>query len=169
MKAKLALAVLLVAVLAMVGAGCKTTGGGWFNDVDDGKVTFGFNAQSTDGDTDAPPPQPPPGWETMAAKGQFQMVVHDTKTRMHGTFTGTWVSSQTGGESYFGGTCSVNGEAPEPFFIQCRDLGEPGFSEGDQIIIVIGTDDPGAWVLDPSSYLLYSGTLGGGNIQVHKK
>jgi len=176
MKAKYALVVLLVAALALIGTGCKATGGGWFNDIDDGKVTFGFNAQSTSGETDAPsPPSQLPGeWETMAAKGQFQMVVHGTKdnptkTRMHGTFTGTWVSSQTGDESYFCGTGSRNGEDPEPFFIQCQDLGEPGFSEGDMILIVIGTNDPDTWASSPSSYLTYDGVLGGGNIQVHEK
>ena len=171
MKAKLALVVLLVAALALVGAGCKATGGGWFNDIDDGKVTFGFNAQSTSGDTDGPPP-PPGGWETMAAKGQFQMVVHGTKdnptkTRMHGTFTGTWVSSQTGDESFFWGTGSRNGGDSEPFFMRCRDFGEPGFGEGDQIMIVIGTMDiTPPWPPDVS---FYDGVLERGNIQVHGK
>jgi len=173
MKAKLALVVLLVSALALIGTGCKATGGGWFNDIDDGKVTFGFNAQSTGGDADVP--SPPPWlseWETMAAKGQLQMVVHGTKdnptkTRVHGTFTGTWVSNQTGDESYFCGTCSRNGGDPEPFFIRCRDLGEPGFSKGDQMIIVIGTMDPKPpW---PSDVSIYDGVLQGGNIQVHKK
>ena len=174
MKAKYALVVLLVAALALIGTGCKATGGGWFNDVDDGKVIFGFNAQSTSGDTDAP--SPPPDWERMAAKGQFQMVVHGTKdnpakTRMHGTFTGTWVPIQpeSNGVSYFCGTGSRNGGDPEPFFIQCQDLGEPGFSKGDQIMIVIGTNDPATWASSPGSYLTYDGVLGGGNIQVHEK
>jgi len=174
MKAKLALVVLLVAALALIGTGCKATGGGRFNDVQHGKVTFAFNAQSTSGETDAPSPPPmlPGEWETMAAKGQFQMVVHGTKdsptkTRMHGTFTGTWVNSQTGDQSYFCGTGSINGGAPEPFYIRCQDLGEPGFGEGDQIIIVIGTMDPKPpW---PPGFSLYSGTLEAGNIKVHKK
>jgi len=129
MKAKYALVVLLVAALALIGTGCKATGGGWFNDIDDGKVTFGFNAQSTSGETDAPsPPSQLPGeWETMAAKGQFQMVVHGTKdnptkTRMHGTFTGTWVSSQTGDESYFCGTARETEKTLSPSLYNAKTL-----------------------------------------------
>ncbi len=170
MKAKLALVVLLVAVVALVGAGCKTTGGGRFNDIVHGKVTFGFNAQSTGGDTDGPSPPPwlSGEWETIGAKGQFQMVVHDSKTKIKGTFTGTWVSSQTGDQSYFFGMGSINGGETEPFFIRSQDFGEPGFGEGDQIIIVIGTNDPNplSWPPDVS---IYSGTLEAGNIKVHKK
>lgn len=174
MKAKSVLVALLVAALALVGAGCKATGGGWFNDIDDGKVTFGFNAQSTDGETDAPLPPPLPGWETMAAKGQFQMVVHGTKdsptkTRMHGTFTGTWASNQPVEDwSYFCGMGSINGGDTKPFFIQFHDFGEPGPSKGDDIIIVIGTNDPNpsSW---PPDISMYDGVLEGGNIKIHGK
>ena len=148
MKAKLALCLTLVAVLALLGAGCtvakKTTGGGWFiDDESGGRITFGFTAQPTDG---------------LEAKGQFQLVDHGTKMRVHGTFLGTFMVSDPT-ESGFHGTCSINGEGDYGFLVILEDMGEPGVSAGDSVEIYVGSQP----------VLHYHGVLGGGNIQVHKK
>ena len=93
MKGKLALSILLVAVLALGGIGCsKVTGGGKFTNEffpDYGnKITFGFTAQPLDEESDLP--------GMTKAKGQFQLVDHTTKTRIHGTFTGTYLTPSEG-------------------------------------------------------------------------
>ena len=162
MKAKLALSILLVAALALFGMGCKATGGGRFiNEIYPNygsKITFGFNAHQT-GPSNPDPSFPPAEIE---AKGQFHLVDHGSKTKIHGTFTGTWepIEGVEGDPSFFG-TCTTNGGNPEPFNVTFHDSGEPGPSKGDGIIVRIGT----------TSLLglpTYAGTLSAGNIQVHK-
>jgi len=119
MKAKYLVVALLVVVLALAGAGCKATGGGWFTntafDQPQNKISFGFNAQGS--------------WDEGAVKGQFQLVEHGKPpTKVHGTFDG------------FQGTCFVNGEGPYPFDFYCMDSGEPGPSAGDFVSIYVYTD-----------------------------
>jgi len=172
MKAKLVLSILLVAALALVGTGCnKVTGGGWFNDVRYGKVTFGFNAQPTEAGMDLPPgpiPWPLSTYPTIDAKGQFQLVAHGTedypKMKIHGTFTGTYAYIQPENSAYFSGTCLVNGTETKDFYIVYfgDDFPEP---QGTPIKIGIGTTDPMA---NGSDIITLSGTLGGGTLKVHK-
>ena len=143
MKAKYLVIALLIAVLALGGMGCvgeaKTTGGGQFTNTALGqpasKITFGFNAEASieDGTT----------------KGQFQLIDHDTKTRIHGSFEGE--SSIEG----FTGTCTINGEGSYPFVLSVVDAGEPGSAAGDLVNV---------WI---NGTLMYSGYLEGGNIQYH--
>jgi len=158
MKAKLALSILLVAVLALVGTGCglggdKVTGGGRFTDgLTDHKITFAFNAQPLD------PLKEDPGYPFIKAKGQFQLVDHDAKTRIHGTFNGTYIVPSEGA-SWFMGTCSVNGEDDVYFEITALDDDKAGLDVGDGIFIKVGY---------PFPFLTYAGYLEGGNIQVHK-
>ena len=160
MKAKLALSILLVAVLALFGTGCnKVTGGGSFNDFRHGKVTFGFNAQPTGVEIDSDLPPPYNSWVT-GAKGQFQLVAHGTKTRIHGSFDGTW-KLPTDNISTFFGTCTVNGTSVQPFSVQFFDNGEQGLNKGDGIIINLGTSLP-------AGGYIFSGNLTGGNIKIHK-
>ena len=150
MKAKYALVIFLVAVLALTGVGCMATGGGWFiNDLPPGspwpeldghKITFGYNAQITVDE---------------AVKGKLQLIDQDSKTRIHGSFNGT----APGG---FSGTCSINGTGDYPFELFCMDAGEPGPTAGDWI--EIGID--GSW---PSYIYKYQGYLQGGNIKGHTK
>ena len=145
MKAKYGLVVLLVAVLAVVAGGGEAaaggnkttggaTGGGWFIDWwSEQKITFGFNARPT-GDE--------------SAEGEFQLVDHDSKTRIHGTF-----HSKIGRK--FHGTCSINGEGDYTFFVICRDGGEPGIGKDFINIRITG-------------YRFYYGYLQGGNIKLHE-
>lgn len=161
MKAKYLVVALLVVVLALAGTGCKVTGGGWFNDFDAGKVTFGFNAQSTEPyDPEADP------FQEIGAKGQFQLVAHGTDTVIHGTFTGTWNMFDPEEAEYprFFGTCTINGTDVQPFNVQFYDNGAKGPNKGDGIIVHVGATDP-----FDSIVLMYSGNLTGGNIQIHKK
>jgi len=142
MKARYGLVILLVAVLALTGVGCKATGGGWFIDeLTQHKITFGFNGQSTSDE------------QVATAKGQFQLIDHDLKTRIHGTFTGTYRDSA----SEFWGTCSINGAGDYDLYLFCGDNGEPGPTAGDYIEIGIG------WPYDYK----YQGSLRGGNIKFH--
>ena len=158
MKAKLALSILLVAVLALVGTGCggdKVTGGGKFtNEVFPNygnKVTFGFNAQPLD--------EPAlPGM--VKAKGQFQLIDHTTGMNVHGTFTGTYIVPSEG-VSWFSGTCSIDGEGETYFEITAADDDKSGLGTGDGVYIMIGAFG------DPNQ-VIYAGYLEGGNIQVHK-
>ena len=152
LKVRLGLVLTLVAVLALVGVGCveignnKATGGGWFiNEVDGNKITFGFNAQATNGET---------------AKGQFQLIDHDSGTKVHGTFSVTIDDTATS-LSLFTGTCSINGDDGHSLYVLFYDAGEPGVNAGDGIAIGIDIDPD---VDDPTYY----GVLSGGNIQIHK-
>jgi len=159
MKAKYAVVALLVLVLALAGTGCsKVTGGGWFNDFSAGKVTFGFNAQPTE-----PYDPSADSLQEIGAKGQFQLVAHGTKTVIHGTFTGSWMTDDPN-FSRFSGTCTINGTDVQPFNVQFYDNGDGKLEKGDGIIVHIGGTSP----MDPI-VLMYSGDLGGGNIQIHKK
>ena len=145
MKAKSVLVAFLVAALALIGTGCsKTTGGGWF--IDEGmssgnKITFGFNAQPTGGEL---------------AKGQFQLIDHGSKVRIHGSFEGTYEETDPI-ESFFWGTCTIDGEGPYSLQLRVEDLGKPGFGQGDMIDVFI------------FGYGTLYGELGGGNIKGHKK
>ena len=175
MKGKYLVIALLIAALALGGVGCvgnKATGGGWFiDDYGAGKVTFGFTGQPTEEQIDgtAPwPPEPwPPGgenwppenWEQIGAKGQFQLVAHDTETEVHGMFEGTFAYTQPETNYYFWGTCSVDGEELS-FWVSGVDDDEVG----DEILIGIG-GDPGNLL---SNKYLFGGNLEGGNIRVHK-
>lgn len=151
MKPKYMAIVLLVAVLALLGTGCnKATGGGWFLDeVTDHKITFGFNAKPID---------EPAGQGMIKAKGQFQLVDHDAKTKMHGTFNGTW-DTPSNGTSTFAGTCSINGQDGVTFYVKATDNDVSGLDAEDHILIKIST----------SPEITYAGLLGGGNIKVHKE
>jgi len=160
MKVKYVLVAILIAVLALGGMGCsKVTGGGSFtNEIYPNygnKITFGFNAHPT-GPHNPDPSLPPAEIE---AKGQFHLVDHTTKTKIHGTFTGTWETEE--GDPTFFGTCTTNGGNPQPFNVTFHDSGEKGPNRGDGIIVRIGTTDI-------FGLPTYAGTLNGGNIQVHK-
>ena len=152
MKAKLALSILLVAALALFGMGCnKATGGGQFNDTWTGnKITFGFNAQPTSDD-----------YPYATAKGHFHLVDHGTKTKINGTFTGTFGTASEEGASWFSGTCSINGEGETYFEVTATDLGKPGLGDGDHIFIQVGQ-------YGDSEMFTYEGYVENGNITVHK-
>lgn len=165
MKVKYILVAILVAVLALGGMGCnKVTGGGSFNDSQAGKITFGFNAQPLGDQSDwyiTPfPPEPPE--EFVDAKGQFQMVIHGSKTKIHGTFEGTYAYMQPDSDAQFYGTCLIDG-VPTDFTVRVVDDDKAGLGTGDLISIFIGTKDPS--IFDTPTY---SGILQGGNIKVHE-
>jgi hypothetical protein len=151
--------VLALAVAVLSGQSCpppdihfnKATGGGWFLDTLTGnRITFGFTAQ---------PLEEPVG--EINAKGKFQLIDHGDKTKVHGTFYAT-IGTTSNFISMFFGTCLVNREDGYLYGIQVEDLGEPGPSAGDYIIIGI------SHISDPENPLYeYMGYLEGGNIQVH--
>lgn len=177
MKAKLALVGVLVAVLALAGAGCgKVTGGGWFYDEQtENRVTIGATAQPGEFIEWYIPEE----LGIAEAKGQFQLVDHGTntgtRTTIHGTFTRTYVGSmvdafddsdEEGYIAVYWGICSVNGEEDVPFWAEfyCEYV-DPDTLEGpiDYVYISIGTDEYGI----PGD-IVYCGEIQGGNMMVHK-
>ena len=162
MKARMALAVILVVAVTLLVAGCdyvsvapiKTTGGGWFVDEDGHRVTFGFAAAPT---------------ADREARGQFQLIDHGNKTvdklRMHGSFTVAFDEIPTqayeGNCTWFAGNCTVNGTDGYEFAVKFCDEGEPGPSAGDHIELYVGADSGSV------AQWYYAATLEGGNIQIH--
>ena len=69
-----------------------------------------------------------------------------------------WVYAPNQVDAYFSGTCSLNGMNGYTFFVQVRDLGQPG-----------GSDEMSIWVYDEFNTLVYSAgaSLTGGNIVIH--
>jgi hypothetical protein len=121
----------------------KVTGGGYYA-VADGAATFGFNVQRKD--------------ETDPIKGQLEYQNHATGENVHSVTIDTLLILDTDedGENdtaIFSGTC-INNQVPCTFEVRVEDRGEPGVNDTFQIS---GT------VITPTS-----GTLLGGNIQIHK-
>ena len=145
MKTKLAVVLVLVLILTL-GFGCvypskaTITGGGWLEECD-AKVNFGFNVQATQVEG-----------SDYDIKGQFQLVDHSFKPplRIHGTFEGKMGSAASG-------FCTINGEGPFFFTLCVDDNGEPGIFDYMKVRLYV-----------PGPDLKYSGTIDGGNIQVHK-
>jgi hypothetical protein len=129
-----------LAILVMVVAlftGCKATGGGWFEDCQGDKCTFGFNAQGTGEGLD---------WEY---KGQFQFKDHGTGEKFH--ISKMYLVEVVGNVANFTGE-DKDGDVVN---VTVTDMGEPGAGSGDGILIVHST--LGVW----------AGVIDGGNIQVH--
>ena len=130
---------MLVIVLALF-AGCadKATGGGWFYEGcgEENKVTFGFNAQRV---------------EEGVYKGQFQAVNHGTREKFH-------MDKITLAGALGDVIVNFSGEDKDEWWVNVTvsDMGEPGASEGDWIIII--HEEYGTW----------ADSLEGGNIQLHE-
>jgi len=133
---------MLVMVLALfTGCADKATGGGWFYDKAGGevenKVTFGFNAQRV---------------EECVYKGQFQAVNHGTGEKFH-------MNEIIFAEPIGFVTVNFLGQDKNGDWVDVTvtDLGEPGASEGDWIVIL------------HEAYGIWKGSLEGGNIQLHEE
>jgi len=135
------LALLVMAVGLLTGCcpeGGKVTGGGWFLDNGEDKVTFGFNAQG-EYDEDE---------EGYVFKGQFQAVNHGTGDKLH--------ANEIVGKDLDGIYAKFKGVDKDGEVVTVRvwDLGEPGASVGDHIKI-------------KCQYGTWKGFLEGGNIKIH--
>ena len=130
---------MLVMVLALfTGCADKATGGGWFYEgCEDNKVTFGFNAQRV---------------EECVYKGQFQAVNHGTGEKFH-------MNEIVFLEPLSYVTVNFTGQDKDDNWVNVTvtDLGEPGASEGDSILIL------------HQVYGMWAGSLEGGNIQLHEE
>lgn len=121
---KFAVCLALLVMVVVLFTGCKVTGGGWFEECDGNKCTFGFVAQGTETDE---------GWEY---KGQFQFNDHrghkyhisDMQLLMVVGSVADFV-----GETKDGDTVNVT----------VTDTGEPGPGPGDYILVVVPGE--GAW------------------------
>ena len=149
--------------MAVVFTGCdKTTGDGWFYNYgnEDQKVTFGFNAQPVG------EPYLVPGTAIYGqnAKGEFQLVDHANKIKIHGTFTITLAYDPTLYEGYqvFGGAASVNGEegfGVTGYFYDANHDSGYGLGPDDRFQIQ---------AYKGSVSYDYFGVLTGGNVTTHK-
>jgi len=138
------LAILLMVVVLFTGC-CftwpgKVTGGGWFIDQRGNKCTFGFNAQLKD--------NPGAVENEKEYTGQFQFNDHNGNKIHMDTLTVFKVC--------FSGDIQFRGWDKDDVYVKVtvEDEGEPGI--GDEIEVRRGS-------------MKWSGTLEGGNIQVHYK
>ena len=150
----------------------KATGGGWFIDADGDLVTFGFTAQP-DGEPTANcdgSPFPFPEVPTcQPAKGRFTLIDHGTESGesriIRGKITGTYNPADGNPDdgSQFAGTAIIDGEEWIMGF-RVTDAGEPGLPD-DFVFLML---DP-AVTADGNPDLVYIGSIGNGNIQVHAR
>ena len=156
MKRSLILGLGLLSLLALLVTGTgfsKMTGGGWFTDWYSGnKITVSLNGQPLDEYVTEP-------GEEIEAKGQFQLIDHGTKDRIHIEFSMTketdkpWVS-------FFAGLATLNGE--EGYFAGVEfhndvDYGDLG--AGDLVtVVLLDGDNPD--FSNPVRH--YAGFLSGG-------
>jgi hypothetical protein len=169
---------LLATILFATGlAGCnKMTGGGWIiDDLSGNFINFGFNAQPVgepDGSCELPAAEP-----CWAAKGKLTIVDHGNvdgqPKRLKGDFTATYTgqgpfaceeTANTPCTSEFVGNAILSGQSLV-FRMRITDNGEgrfPGLAEGDFVEAFFTTEE---------GDLVYNliGTIGGGNLQVHKR
>ena len=146
--------VALTAVMALT-VGCieeyygMANGGGMFIDQNDHRVTFGFNAQTNDGET---------------FKGQFQLVDHTTGEQIHiSEMEVVGMGADEDGNDYAGFLGFTNDGVPIVVFV--TDYGEPGPDAGDFIVVYYGIDNPSYPEDDPFKY----GDLVKGNIQIRER
>jgi len=117
------------------------TGGGWYNQAG-GKDNFGFNAQVLGNGN---------------VKGNLQFQDRGNGINIHSNSV-DWVYAPNCNVGYFSGWCKMNGQGNYRFFVEVRDNGEPGTSDGMYL-----------WVYDLDGNLMfsYSGQIDGGNMQIH--
>jgi hypothetical protein len=148
----------LVALTIVVLAGCKASGGGYITSATgEGKATFAFNGKCTDTTDEF-------GNPIADVEGQLQYNDHPADVKIH---------ADLGNQDFVGfcedfdpfaafvGEYRVSGgpkEAEGLVLLEVLDAGEPGIN-GDQVAIL----------LDGGRYSGYSnsGTIQGGNVQVH--
>ena len=98
----------------------KQTGGGWFIEWYTGnKVTFSFTAQTLEPFTETP--------SYISAKGEFQLIDHIEKTRIHGTIDYWYCLPDTPWWGDWRGECSIDGIGGYYFLLFAHDKDEPGW------------------------------------------
>lgn len=118
----------------------KVTGGQFNLDND---TSGGFNVQSSDG---------------TAFKGQLQFGDKLEEINLHSESMTALAVDPSGTTATFKGTATVNGESGYTFKVIVEDNGEPGTSDSFLIVVKDSTD---------TTIYAKSGTLSGGNIQIH--
>jgi len=175
------LVILLLLSVVLVGVGCKKmTGGGWFYQteivynpdthemefiVTDNKITFSFTAQPLD-------ETHPDDDRALLAKGQFQLIDHSTKDRIHCAFalTGDGDMPDKPWVSFFAGPATLNGEggyvAAVEFHNNTTEFGDIAVDFVSVSLIDVDDLDPNGG--QPPSVLSYAGVLEGGNARLHE-
>ncbi len=160
---KFGLVLLLLLSVLVIGVGCdKMSGGGWFLDMDSGnKITVGFNAQALDEYYSEPD-------EVLQAKGQFQLIDHGTKDRIHCEFVATGEGDMDGKPwvSFFGGPATLNGEGGYVAGVEFHDNVDYGQSGKGDLVTVVLLDAENPDFNNPVRS--YGGFLSGGNARQHE-
>ena len=149
--------VLVLFTAAITGIGwTKMTGGGWFIDSTTGsKISIGFNGIPQEGDFVV-------GEYTMRnAKGQFQLIDHETGDKIHCNFLGTQELDGKPYVSHFVGSAKLNGEDGYYASLQLHnDVDYGTMGAGDFIAVSVLNPD-----LTP--VVSYSGFLVEGTAEQH--
>jgi hypothetical protein len=162
----------LFALTIVVLAGCKASGGGYItSDTGEGKATFAFNGKCTNTTLEN-------GDVAAVTKGQLQYNDRSADVKFHADLAeseplpGTSTPCEDFDEEFtdedtdeFFGFYRVSGgpkEAEGDVLLEVTDAGEPGIN-GDEVAIFLTAFEPGG------TYDGYfnSGTVQGGNVQVH--
>jgi hypothetical protein len=155
-----------IILLVSVTAGCveiggnKATGGGWFIDEEtESFITFGFNAMPI-GD---PYINEDLQEEVRDVKGQFQLIDHTDKIKIHGTFNYGSPDLDITDTSAFIGECFVDKDGPHLFGVLLTVE-----AEGSSVYLWIDMNDNLIDDGEPTDKY-YSGDLEGGSIKIHAK
>jgi hypothetical protein len=119
----------------------KVTGGGWIQ-TGEVKNTFGFNAQSTDGET---------------VKGNVEFQAHEFLNLKSTAINTLYVN---GNWAVITGDCLINGEEGYTFVLIVEDNGEPG-KGADKFTL--------SWNPGINGFISVGDTIDQGSIQIHDK
>jgi len=155
--------VLLLLFAGTAMASDMMTGGGWFIDLySENRITVGFNGQPLDEYSSEYPGM-------LQAKGQFQLIDHGTKDRIHCEFTLTPENGPDPNKpwiSLFIGPATLNGEGGYIAGLEFHDNVDYGpMGAGDMVAVILFDAEN----IDPGNPVRsYVGFLGGGNARQHE-
>ena len=166
--------VFLLACSAVALGGCnKITGGGWFESIEGGLVTYGFTAQPI-GEAPGDCPALPGAESCWESRGHLTLIDHGTTSgrplMIKGTFTGTFTGQSPLAcspdapeicSSTFTGNAIVDGFDYD-MRLRITDEGQPQNPNGDFFELFLNPTNGGP-AIGP-----YLGRAAGGNLVVHQ-
>ena len=120
------------------------TGGGWINPTESSRANFGFNAGLKAGSS--------------TPDGHLNYIDHGAGMKVKATSVDAYGRGLTATSRNFSGSAEVNGVAGYTYSVDVADNGEPG--RADTFSITLSSNGKQVYAA--------GGTLGGGNIQLHK-
>jgi len=120
------------------------SGGGWINPTESSRANFGFNAGLKAGSS--------------TPDGHLNYIDHGAGMKVKATSVDAYGRGLTATSRNFSGSAEVNGVAGYTYSVEVADNGEPG--RADTFSITLSSNGKQVYAA--------GGTLGGGNIQLHK-